>query len=171
MAYALGILLHTPAWVFVLLALLVLLGLQATRPRTVSLRRAVIAPAVFIGWGLIGIAQKAQAQPSLLAVWLVGLAGGALFAHLSAGDDLRVIDRARGTVALPGSWRPLLRYLAIFAVRYGFAVTGAVAAPAERAMVVVWDMGAAGLVSGYFLAGLVGLLVRWRRTPLPEGAT
>ena len=168
MDLALGILRHTPIWVFVLLALLVLLGLQATRPRVVPLRRAVIAPLVFVGWGVAGLLLKVQAQPTLLAVWLVGLGGGALFAHLIARDDQRTIDRTRGVVTLPGSWRPLLRYLAIFAVRYAFAVAIAMAAPAERAMLVVWDIGVAGLISGTFLAGLVGLLVRWRRTPLPE---
>ena len=52
MQFAWQILTHTPIWAWVLLAWLIWQGIRAMRPRTGTIGRALIVPAVFIVWGL-----------------------------------------------------------------------------------------------------------------------
>jgi hypothetical protein len=63
-AAVIGILLHTPWWVFVVFALLLALGIQALRPRVVSAWRLLVTPGIFIAWGLVSLA-----PPEHLALW------------------------------------------------------------------------------------------------------
>jgi hypothetical protein len=162
MAPVLAIVQYTPWWVWGLLALLVLLGLQAARPRQTRLRRALVTPLVFVGWGVSGVAL--HATPGVLAAWLGAAAlGGALGWTTTRLDRVRA-DRARGTVELPGSWLPLARNLAIFAVRYALAVAIA-RLPAARDQLVLCDLAVSGLTAGYFLGWLVVFVRRYRDTP------
>jgi hypothetical protein len=52
MRFAWQVLIHTPLWVFPLSAYLAWQGIKAMRPRTTSIWRALIVPAVFIVWGM-----------------------------------------------------------------------------------------------------------------------
>jgi hypothetical protein len=79
----LNILQNTPWWVFALFALLMWLGFQALKPRTLPIWRLLITPAVFIGWGITSLA----ASPHLILDWSVGEVQGDL-----AGNSQ---DRAR----------------------------------------------------------------------------
>ena len=60
MKFAYQVLIHTPVWVFALLAFLVWQGIKATRPRTVTIWRSLIVPAVFIVWGLSRLFSRQQ---------------------------------------------------------------------------------------------------------------
>ena len=163
----LAILQHTPPWVWGLLALLVGLGIVATRTRRIALRRALVTPLVFMAWGVSSVAQLAG--PVGLAAWLAAGALGVMIGLATTRLDTLPVDRARGLVTLPGSWLPLARNLAIFLARYGLAVAAALA-PAARDRLVLWDLAVSGLSAGYFL-GWLGVLVRhYRRAPLPAGA-
>jgi hypothetical protein len=55
MQFAYQILIHTPVWVWPLLAYLVWMGIKAMRPRTTAVQRSLIVPAIFIIWGLSGL--------------------------------------------------------------------------------------------------------------------
>lgn len=69
-----GSILHgTPGGVFVLLAALVVLGVQALRTRRIAPWRLLVVPALFIGWGLVTLALRSAVSP-LLAVFWVGAA-------------------------------------------------------------------------------------------------
>ena len=72
MRFALGILTHTPLWVFVLLAYLVWQGILSLRPRTMPIWRLMIVPAVFIVMGLSRIALRPEDGMWPLLSWLVG---------------------------------------------------------------------------------------------------
>ncbi|WP_008546167.1 DUF6622 family protein [Bradyrhizobium sp. CCGE-LA001] len=50
--FAYQVLIHTPPWVWVLLAYLVWQGVQALQPRTTPIWRALVLPVVFIVWGM-----------------------------------------------------------------------------------------------------------------------
>lgn len=52
MTFAWQILIHTPVWVWMLLAFLLWQGIQAMRPRRTPIWRALIVPVVFIVWGV-----------------------------------------------------------------------------------------------------------------------
>ncbi len=162
-----AILRNTPWWVYPVLGLLVVLGLQATRPRTVSLLRVLIIPAVFIGWGALNLASQITVQPLLAAAWLASAAGGGTLALLTTRLGDLVVDRRRGLVRLRGSRLPLARNLAIFATKYGLAVAAAIA-PLARNGFAFWDTGVSGAAAGYFLGWLACFAVVYRSAPSAE---
>src|SRR2546421_8115697 len=85
MKFAWQILIHTPIWVFPLFAYLVWLGVKAMRPRTVTIWRSLIVPAVFIVWGLSRLISRQQDTMWPLVAWVAAapifLLGGLLTAH------------------------------------------------------------------------------------------
>jgi hypothetical protein len=162
----LGILHGTPWWVFGLFALLLGLGLQATRPRRSSFYRVLITPLMFVGWGLAGVALQATHGAGPLASWLAAAALGSLLGRAATRLDGVRVDRARAIVELPGSWLPLVRNLSIFAARYGLALAGALM-PAAHDRLIVWDLAVAGLSAGYFAGWLSVFVQRYRRTETP----
>src|SRR2546421_11040376 len=85
MKFAWQILIHTPIWVFPLFAYLVWLGVKAMRPRTVTIWRSLIVPAVFIVWGLSRLFSRQQDTMWPLVAWFVAaailLVGGLLAAR------------------------------------------------------------------------------------------
>lgn len=159
-----GILVNTPWWVFLLFLLLVWLGVQARRPRIVSLRRVFITPAIFIGWGIVGLLGRVLGAPLLLADWLVfALCGGALAATTVRLGGMSV-DRGQGLVHLPGSVLPLIRNLSIFAAKYLLAVAMALH-PASLAALTAADVAVSGLSAGYFLGWVARFVMAYRSAP------
>src|SRR3954453_6851551 len=73
MPVVIGILTHTPPWVFALLALLIWQGCMALRPRSQPLRRMLIVPAVFFLMGLSRLALGARSI-DLVSVWVASAA-------------------------------------------------------------------------------------------------
>jgi hypothetical protein len=164
----LAIVSHTPSWVFVVFALLILLGLQALRPRSVGVARVFATPAVFIAWGLVSLILAAQRAPLAPVAWvLTAIAGGSLALLTLRLDGLRVAGPAR--VHLPGSVLPLLRNVLIFGAKYVIAVLLALH-PAARGQLLIWDMAVSGASAGYFIGWTLRFLIAYRRAaamPLP----
>jgi hypothetical protein len=158
--FILNIVTHTPWWAFALLAVLVVFGLQALRPRKVPIWRLLIVPLVFIGWGVIGLFRPA-ASPFLVLDWLVAAAvGGAVARALVRDGGIRI--QSAGVVVLAGSVLPLIRNLLIFSAKYGLTAAMAIA-PARRADLVPWDAAVSGASAGYFLAWLTMFAMAYRR--------
>jgi hypothetical protein len=153
---------HTPPWVFAVLAVLVVLGAQALRPRTLPIWRLLVVPAVFIIWGVVSVATRSAASPVLAVDWLSTGAAGFAIASLTTRLQGVRIDRAGGRVELPGSAVPLMRNLAIFATKYGLTAAMAVA-PALQATLAPWDIGVSGLSAGYFMGWLFRFAIEYRK--------
>lgn len=164
----LAIVSHTPSWVFVVFALLVLLGIQALRPRSIAVARVFATPAVFIAWGLVSLIFAAQRAPLAPVAWaLTAIAGGSLALLTLRLGGLRV--DGPGRVRLPGSVLPLLRNVLIFGAKYVIAVLLALH-PAARGQLLIWDMAVSGASAGYFIGWTLRFLIAYRRAaamPLP----
>jgi hypothetical protein len=158
------ILQHIPMWVYAVFALLVWLGVQASKPRTVALRRLLLTPAVFISWGVIALAQRSAAAPLLIADWAAAAAVGAAIAWTTVRLDNVRIDRTRGVLQLPGSWLPLVRNLTIFFAKFALALSLALA-PASRETLAAWDIAVSGASAGYFMGWLARLALAYRQRP------
>ena len=155
---------HTPLWAFGVLALLVLFGVQALRPRTTALWRLLVVPAVFIGWGVVSLMARSAQSPALLFDWLgTGTIGFAIAWVSTSLAGLRV-DRVAGLVQLPGSIVPLIRNLGIFLAKYFLAASAAVT-PALATALAPWDIGISGLSSGFFAGWLIKFALKYRREP------
>ncbi len=158
---------HTPVWVFALFAVLLLLGVQALRPRTVMVWRLIAIPVMFSLWGLITLATRSIDSPILLLAWLIAAAVGLLFAWTTVRLDRLEIDRHRGVVSVPGSKLPLARNLGIFGVKY--VLTAAIViSPGHRDSLLLWNFAVSGLMAGYFMAWLVRLALKYRLAVVTE---
>jgi predicted dienelactone hydrolase len=165
-ATVLPILQHTPGWVFGVLAVLILTGVQAFRPRVVPAWRLLLVPAIFIGWGVLSVVERSLLNPATSLNWIAA-------ALLGSGVGLATtrlrgysFERA-GRVSVPGTPVTLIRTLTIFVVRYGLAVAAAFAVDAAaRAQLVTIDVAVSGLSAGYFLGWMVRFAATLRARPL-----
>jgi hypothetical protein len=158
MPYVLGILTHTPPWVFLLFAYLVWQGIRALQPRTQSIWRLMIVPLIFIVWGLSRIGLRHDNGWPLLA-WLTAAIVMAPLAFLT-GPRLLAVDRSKGLVTRAGSALPLIRNVTVFALQYGVAVMAALQLDGH-AVVAIVGRAVSGATAGYFLGWAVALLRRY----------
>ncbi len=163
MAYTTGILSHTPLWVWALLVLLVWLGSLGLKRRRMALRRVAIVPAVFIIWGLSGLAARPFDPVTIAALWLGGLMIG-IALGLTTGPRLPGIDRTRREVELPASAWPLARNLIIFVAHYALTVAAAIVT-AQKALLLQADIAVSGASAGYFIGWFVTVLRQYRAAP------
>ncbi|MET3899462.1 hypothetical protein ABIB57_003417 [Devosia sp. UYZn731] len=119
------IIIHTPAWVWLVLALLVWRGLKSAQPRSVGLGKLLLLPAA-----LVLVSAYSIAGSGLSSATLAGMAVGAL-AGVAAGLVLERRNPATalggGQLRLAGEWAPLCVILAIFLTHYVGAVAGVMA--------------------------------------------
>ena len=154
MKFAWQILTHTPIWAFVLLAYLVWIGIKAMRPRTVTIWRSLIVPAVFIVWGLSRLLSRQDFAAPLIA-WL-GAAAVLLVVGLLTARPLE-LDHITGEIKRPGGVMPLIRNVTVFALQYTVAVIAAVD-PHDATTVAIVGRAISGGTTGYFLGRTVALL-------------
>jgi hypothetical protein len=155
MKFTWQILIHTPIWVFPLFAYLVWLGIKATRPRTVTIWRSLIVPAVFIVWGLSRLLSRQQDVMWPLVSWGVAAAVLLLVGLLTARP--LELDHTTGEIKRPGSWMPLIRNVTVFALQYTVAVIAAVD-PHDGTAAAIVGRAISGGTTGYFLGRTIALL-------------
>ncbi|MBR0792240.1 hypothetical protein JQ631_24410 [Bradyrhizobium manausense] len=160
MTFAYQILVHTPPWVWVLLAYLVWQGIKAMQPRTVPIWRALIVPVVFIVWGIsrIGFGHQDSAWP-LLAWIAAALALLPLGVLTPRPFD---VDHKTGEIIRPGSAFALIRNLVVFTLQYTVSVISAIDAD-DRAVAFIVGRAISGATAGYFFGSMIALLLAYRR--------
>jgi hypothetical protein len=159
MKFAWQVLIHTPIWVFPLFAYLVWLGIKATRPRTVTIWRSLIVPAVFIVWGLSRLLSR-QDYVWPLVIW-VAAAAVLLVIGLLTARPLE-LDHTTGEIKRPGSWMPLIRNVTVFVLQYTVAVIAAVD-PHDATTAAIVGRVISGGTTGYFVGRTIALLRQYFR--------
>ena len=160
MQFVIGVLTHTPPWVFALLAYLVWQGIKAMQPRTISIWRALIVPVVFIILGLsrIGLGHHDNFGP--LIGWIV-----AALVMLPVGlltPRPFEVDHVSGQIIRAGSVFPLVRNLIVFSLQYAVAVIAAVD-PDGRTIAAITGRAISGATAGYFIGSTIALLREYFR--------
>ncbi len=155
MQFAIGVITHTPIWAWILLAYLVWQGIQAMQPRTTTIWRALIVPAVFIIWGLSRLGLGPQGSIAPLVAWiaaaLVLLPVGVLTPRPFE------VDHTNGQIKRPGSIFPLVRNIVVFAAQYSVAVIAAIHTD-DRATAAIVGRAISGATAGYFIGSTIALL-------------
>ena len=160
MQFAYQILIHTPLWVWPLFGYLVWLGIKAMRPRTTTVQRSLIVPAIFIIWGLSGLVSQSRDTVAPLVAWLVAaLVLGATGFLLAKPFEL---DHTTGEIKRPGSIVPLIRNVTIFALQYTVQVIMAIDPDARTAASLV-GRAVGGAMTGYFVGRTVALLRQYQK--------
>ena len=113
-----GILQHTPVWVWGLFAALVALGLWQTRDREMTLIRVTVLPLALIALSLSGVFNAFGHLPIALGAWAAGVG-----AALALGRQFVAVRGARwsaeaGLLHVPGSWLPLVLIVGLFCIKY-----------------------------------------------------
>lgn len=158
-----GIVTHTPLWVWPLLAFLLYRGWQAGRDREVPLIQALALPVVMLGLSLSGLLLGFGAHPAnaLLGAAAMLVAGFLSFRGRAAAA-IR-IDAVRHRIALRGSWQPLLLTLGIFVVKYSAAVALALHPQLASNVWFAWPLAALyGVFSGIFAGRLLRIMHLYR---------
>ncbi len=171
----LTVLQHTPTWVFALFGVLLVLGLQSLKPRTVAVWRVLIVPAVFIAWGLYGLAVRSSISPELPWFWVGAACVAAVGSWLVTNLDSMRPEPAYGRVHLEASAFPLVRNMVLFFAKYciGIAIAYAIV---DRQALYPFDVAISGLSAGYFAGWLARFAQRYRsaaslpRLVTPTGA-
>ena len=153
---------HTPGWVWVLYALLLLLGLQRTRDSTVPLWRLLILP---VAVTLLALSRVIGADTAALAATLLGLVAGSVagWPLERAGATRRLPD---GRLWLRGEWLSFVQIVIVLAFRYATSVASAMNPALDAAP--TWRLGThlvSATLSGLFL-GRTAARLRACRQPL-----
>jgi len=118
----LNILEHTPAWVWVLFCVLIVLGVSQTRTRDMSVARATILPLVMVALSLSGVLSAFGLVPLALGAWVAGLG-----VSLRLAGEVMAVRGASWSVRtrlfrVPGSFLPVFLILGVFVTKYAAGV-------------------------------------------------
>lgn len=116
-----NLLTHTPAYVWLILALVVARGVVALRERETTLKKLCIIPAIMLPVALLDIARKFGLDGLPLSAWGLAVVA-AMWAVWSLGGRRIAAGSTPDTVRVGGSVMPLLLMLLIFAVKYATTV-------------------------------------------------
>lgn len=166
------ILIHTPAFVWAILAFVIYRGVAASKDRVVRYRTVFIVPCVMLALGISSVAGGFGLGTAAGAAWVAGiLAGAALAWSLAAGTAAdrgadSIVDRAAGTVLQRGSWAPLVLMMAVFCCKYVVNASLAMQ-PALRddPRFAIPTCLAFGLFNGILLGRLLRTIAAWRNAP------
>ena len=158
-AFASQILIHTPLWVWALLACLVWQGIQAMKPRKAPIWRALILPVVFVVWGVSRISFGHQDGQWPLVAWMLA---ALVLLPVGALTPRRFdVDHNTGEILRPGSVFGLVRNLVVFALQYTVSVISAIDA-GDGASAVIAGRAISGATAAYFLGSMIALLLAYR---------
>lgn len=153
---------ETPWWVYVLFAVLVIVGLRATRPRTISFNKLLLLPAIFTIWNILWLAERLSGRYSLLLYWLIGIAIGAVIGWQTVRTWKTQVNHQTKSITLPGSWTTLILILLVFAVRY-FFVYNYQLHPAHSNNFFLADSFISGIFTGIFTGRSFDLYQKYRK--------
>jgi hypothetical protein len=154
---------HTPVWVWVLLAFLIIVGLAATRSGETTLPKLAVLPSVFGGWAISNLVRATGLTLPVLGLWAAGLAVGTAVGYAMEDRTQVRVDRAARKLYLPGSWLPLMVTLIIFAFNYGLGYTAARWPETARDPAFVQtSMALGGLFLGLLIGRFARLVARYR---------
>lgn len=145
-----------PAWVYILLVVLIALGLRRLKVREVPIIVALIPVFAFSAWSVVGLASlvtRNGAFPTVPA-WLGGVLLGVISALML--PEARAIRIPGGRVRQPASLSPLILYLTVFVGRFA---CGAWAAIKPDEAVMANAVGTA--VGAAMTARLIMSVVQW----------
>lgn len=165
------ILIHTPAWVWALLAFLVYRGILASKDRELGLRAVLVIPLVMLLLSMQGIAGTFGFNIVSTGSWLATLLmGGAISWSMVNQQNVRILPQKAG-VFYRGSWGPMALMLAIFLGKYCVSVMIAVHGQlrGDSAFMATVCL-AYGLFNGLFLGKMLRVLTMYKQqaTPTPQ---
>lgn len=146
----------TPIWVWAILSYLIYVGIQALKPRTVTLYRLIFLPLILILFKYRLLAQSGAWI--YLVFFIIGLGAG----YLKVRSTKILIFKETKMIQIPGSSSMIVIFISIFVIRY---MSGYLEAtdPVTFLRFTPFDLGFSGLLSGYFTGQRLTYLYRYFR--------
>ncbi|WP_343628197.1 DUF6622 family protein [Roseateles sp.] len=155
----LDILAHIPLFVWGILAAIVAMGVRMSRPMTMSTKRVVILPLVWLAFGIWGVNSASGLFSVAGLAWAAGIAIGVSLIRVIGWPGQVNFDTATDRFHVRGSWFPLVVMLSIFVLKAYAAMTLAMhPAVAHQMAFVAGTSVAFGLLSGCFLGRSINIL-------------
>lgn len=161
------ILIHTPLYVWAILAVLAWRGTAALREREMPLRSLFIVPLVMLALSLQDVLMKFGSNATALGAWGAAAAGTALLVWRFGSSRTApgtVAGTVAGSVIVRGSWVPLAMMMAVFFTKYAASVLLAVLPHARQDLPFAAGVCVLfGVFNGCFLGRLANDLAAARR--------
>ncbi|HEX4502567.1 MAG TPA: DUF6622 family protein [Scandinavium sp.] len=148
----------TPVWVYVLFVFLLIRGIKARQPATVTLERLAIIPLIFLCWDVYDLIIYRHLSFGLVAMWIGVLMVGAGLGlwlikpeRVSRGTLPRTVNRQADYSALP-------LMMVAFIIKYTFGVMSAVS---PQTLQQPGMSAAAVVVGGLFAGSFIGKFIRY----------
>ncbi len=146
------ILSHTPRWVFVLFAALLVLGVQQLSARQVTLRRTAVMPLAMSGLAVYGVVSAFSGHPVALLAWAACTLAMAWAIQRRPAPAGTRYDPATQQFTLPGSAVPLALMMGVFFTKYAIGATLSQAPQLAADATFAYTLSALyGLISGLFI--------------------
>jgi hypothetical protein len=154
------IIVHTPIWVWVLLAVLIAVGSSQLAQRRITPLRATLVPLLLSALSLAGVL-TALARPELALPAWVACAAVVCAAMLSRAAPVGTAwDAVAGRFVVPGSAVPLVAMMGLFLTKYAVGVSFALTPSLHRDL--AFTVGVA-VIYGSFAGLFLGRAARlWR---------
>ncbi|MBX7147239.1 MAG: hypothetical protein K1X44_08020 [Alphaproteobacteria bacterium] len=114
------ILIHTPWWVYLLFAFLMLRGIKASKTRITKLDRLFLLPVIFLFFSIHTLLSSVALTPFVIFLWVGGVMIGALIGWVYLYKQKISVDQKNRLLKLPGTWSILIIILGIFSTKYYF---------------------------------------------------
>ncbi len=155
----------TPWWVWGTFVYVVAVSVYFLQDRTSSLRRLVLAPAIFLIWSLISIKGHYGLTVYSVGMLLCGAAIGAVFGwFFSVAHPPRIVDKSKAIFILPGSAAFLGILVSFFLLRYirgvAFSLNPALM---QEPRIILLDLVFSGLLVGFLLGRVAMYLNIYRK--------
>ncbi|HWR38469.1 MAG TPA: hypothetical protein VN611_03135 [Patescibacteria group bacterium] len=109
---------HIPWWVYLLILYVAKVGLQATRPSIVPVKKLVIAPLIFAYLSIHSLMLLPNISMIQVGVWSGAIVAGLLGGWWLVSRLTLAFDKNRMLVQLPGTWSTLLVMLCVFLSKF-----------------------------------------------------
>lgn len=157
---------NTPWWVYLLLIVLLKLGIEASKPQVVPIRRMVILPAVFIWMSTHTLLTAVNPNAFTISTWLISIVMGAVVGWWQVQNFRLRVDKSNGLLELPGTWTTLIFIIIIFGTKYYFGYELSIDPYRHTDTWFEFSMLAvSGLCTGFFIGRLICYVKRLYNDP------
>ena len=164
------ILIHTPVYVWAILALLVWRGVVATHDREMAVRNIFIIPVIMLAISLQDLFAKFGGAYFPLCAWAGSAVAVIVLVVKFSGAGVSA-GAKHGSVRVYGSKVPLVIMIGLFLTKYVTAVTLVIEPYAgESAAFQAVVCALSGAFNGYFLGCLVRNVLSWQSLQAPTAA-
>lgn len=154
---------NAPFWVWPLFAYLLVIGIKASKPSILTLRRLFVVPIVFFAWALHGI--FTHNQTSEISILVLAMLAGCGLGFLMVRNLNMRFDKINRLVEMPGSWTTLILGLSIFCLKFSQGALSTTRPELKGTWYLLLIEASAAVIAGIFAGRGVGYWLKYKTAP------